>query len=190
MKDVFVDSSGNVVCEDYNGCSLADAQVKNPTVTERIQGAPDAVTPQKVSFPTPHQYYYHQKTSGDGTDISHYTEVPVLDELKAQRNGEIDQKTAALIAQGFLFDSKVFSLSIYAQSNWTNLKNLEELLTWPVDVTTITDEEYSLSQANMPAFVGTAAATIQAHYDSGRALKLQINAASTKAEIDAIIDNR
>lgn len=113
-----------------------------------------------------------------------------LSVYKAAKNAAIDAKTQALIRQGFTFDGRSFSLSVNAQMNWSGLKTFEGLLSWPVAITTNDDSEYSLSQANLTAFTGTGLGTVSAHYGSGRALKLQVNAATSKTEVDAVVDNR
>jgi hypothetical protein len=40
------------------------------------------------------------------------------------------------------------------------------------------------------AFVGTGIGTLQAHLDSGRSLKISVNAATDEAGVDAVVDNR
>lgn len=117
-------------------------------------------------------------------------EVETLAQLKSKKISEIDIKTGELISGGFTFDNEQFSLSLAAQKNWLGLKVLESLVTWPVSVTTITDGEYSLSQANLIPFMGTGQATLQANLNSGRALKIQINQAVDKEAVNAITDGR
>lgn len=113
-----------------------------------------------------------------------------LSDNKEARRKAIDAKTVQLIGQGFTFDSNTFSLSEPAQLNWVGLKTLEAALTWPVNITTKDDKQYSLTQANLDSFMGTGLAAKQAHLDSGRALKLQVDAATDQATLDAIVDNR
>lgn len=113
-----------------------------------------------------------------------------LDEKKAKRIIEIDEKTQELIRIGFTFDSQIFSLSREAQINWLGLKTLESLLNWPVTVTTKDDLEYSLENSNLNNFLGTASLTKQSHLDSGRTLKLEILQATNQTELDAVVDNR
>lgn len=142
-----------------------------------------------------------------GVDISTYIEVPEapvnanytwdgtaficpLATAKATKIGTVDARTGQLIGVGFTFDNTQFSLSANAQINWVGMKTLESLITWPLNITTITDGEYSLSQANLNSFVGTAKGSVQAHLDSGRALKVQINACTTLAAVAAITDTR
>ena len=117
-------------------------------------------------------------------------EIETLDQLKVRRGTEVDIRTDELIGQGFAFDSKQFSLSLPAQKNWLGLKVLESMLTWPVAITTINDNEYQLAQANVNNFVGAGQMVIQTHLNSGRALKVQISSAANKAAVDAIVDNR
>ncbi|HSG29084.1 MAG TPA: hypothetical protein VLA34_11435, partial [Candidatus Krumholzibacterium sp.] len=104
-----------------------------------------------------------------------------LEVYKSIKNGAIDKRTQELIAEGFSFDGKTFSMSANAQRNWIALRANSDLLTWPVSITTIDDDEYSLSLANLPAFEGAGMAAGAGHYNSGRALKLQVNAATDKA---------
>lgn len=114
-----------------------------------------------------------------------------LDNYKKLRLNEIDAKTQELIVtNGFAFDSKNFSMSPEAQANWIGLKTMESLLTFPVEITTSDDEAYSLTQANLNAFCGTALAAKQVHLDSGRALKVQVKNATDEAGVDAVVDNR
>jgi hypothetical protein len=113
-----------------------------------------------------------------------------LDEYKAAKNATIDARTDAIIAGGFDFDGNNFSLSTEAQTNWIALAVFSNTFQWPVAVTTNDDREYLLSAANFPAFLYTGKTKVGDSIASGRALKLQVNAAITKAEVDAIVDPR
>lgn len=113
-----------------------------------------------------------------------------LSEAKKGRLSEVDTKTVQLISGGFTFDGNQFSLSQAAQINWVGLKSLKSLMAWPVNITTLNDGEYALAQANLDSFIGTGKFVVQSHLDSGRALKSQILATTTIAELDAVEDNR
>jgi hypothetical protein len=113
-----------------------------------------------------------------------------LDDRKAAKIKEIDKRTQELIESGFSFDGHSFSLSLSAQVNWIGLKVMSELLTWPIEITTVDDGAYELQQVNLLAFAATAAATVQSHLAAGRALKLQVQAAASKEAVEAIKDNR
>lgn len=109
---------------------------------------------------------------------------------KAAKNAEIDARTQEIISGGFTFDGHVFSLSIRAQTNWLGLLTLKDLFAWPCNVTTDDDLQYSLALANLIPFIGTGSGTVASAISSGRALKLQVNAAETLEEIDAVTDSR
>lgn len=121
------------------------------------------------------------------------SEKSISSELEAAqllKCAEIDEKTQRLISQGFAFDGEQFSLSVRAQTNWLGLKVLENLLVFPVELTTHDDKAYYLEQADLNAFVGTGAAIVQQYLESGRALKGQVLAAQSLAEVDAVEDLR
>jgi hypothetical protein len=136
----------------------------------------------------PRQFASQLPASWDGSKVVEYGGT--LDELKIQKKQEIDAKTETLIKLGFVYDSETFSMSENAQINWTNLKLLESALTWPVELTTVDDTAYSLSQANLDAFMSAALTHKQTQLDSGRALKVAVNNAVDKTALDAIQDNR
>jgi len=116
--------------------------------------------------------------------------VYALDEYKAMRRAAIDARTQAIIAAGFPFDGHQFSLSASAQMNWSALETFQALISWPVAVTTMDDQEYSLAIENKTVFCATGVAAVYAAYASGRALKLQVNAAADQAGVDAVVDTR
>jgi hypothetical protein len=113
-----------------------------------------------------------------------------LSEHKAQRYAQIDGRTSALIAQGFSFDGKQFSLSIIAQNNWNTIHSNKSVLSFPFNVTTLDNDTYALALSDVDAFWGTAVNTVKTHWDSGRVLKKQIFDATTKQTVDSVIDNR
>lgn len=113
-----------------------------------------------------------------------------LDDQKKERNRLIDRRTDELISLGFAFDGEQFSLSQNAQINWLALKTVENLLTWPVSVSTLQSNQYMLEEDDLDGFLGAGSGTAKAHLDSGRALKVQINDATTQEELDAVVDNR
>ena len=109
---------------------------------------------------------------------------------KAEKVLAIDARTRAIIAEGFAFDSHRFSLSPQAQTIWLGLISLQAMFSWPVGITDNSDTTYMLEQANIGPFVGTGCGTIAAAIGSGRALKIAANAATTQAELDAVVDGR
>lgn len=120
-------------------------------------------------------------------------EVEDLTELKEKRKLEIDTQTAALIALGFIFDSHTFSLSLSAQSNWTNIKankaDFAALGAFPLQ-TTSKEGIYYLTEANVNNFWLTAMVRIRTLYEGGNALKESIKNAVDKVEVNSIVDTR
>lgn len=116
---------------------------------------------------------------------------------KAAKIRSIDNKTEALIAQGFLWGNEVFSLSTNAQLKWTGLRlALQTGDLGPQDFPmTVANKSDSLQYLIADKFEAenmykTAVGTVKAHIGSGEALKQQIRDATTKAALDLVIDNR
>lgn len=132
-------------------------------------------------------YWYDSPISEEVLDAEH---IPIL---KEERNTNIDEKTHELITNGFIYASNVFSLSPEAQINWIALKQAVDsgLLTLPVNITTKDDLEYTISDtADLINFYGTGLVTKKAHIDSGRDLKILINAAVDETSVNSIEDTR
>lgn len=123
------------------------------------------------------------------TTVLNHVAITLADN-KATKNLAIDTRTVQLIGAGFTYDSKTFSLSTSAQMNWVGLKTLESLFTWPVDISTKDDNEYSLVQANLDAFLDAGRLAIQGHLDSGRTLKVSVADAVDQTALDAVTDTR
>lgn len=117
-----------------------------------------------------------------------------LNEYKEQRFTEIDEKTKELILQGFLYNGKVFSLSLNAQINIEALHSsrLDSLLTYPITYNTLNDlEVYNIPDADdLHLMYFTALGTKKSYVDSGTGLKNSIREAQTISELEEIIDNR
>ena len=73
----------------------------------------------------------------------------------------------------------------------SHLKSTIDGLVTTLSVTTKDDGEYQFqTDIDYKNFFNTTIAAAKAHYDSGRALKIQVNAATDAAGVDAVIDNR
>lgn len=117
--------------------------------------------------------------------------------VKHSKSNEIDARTAQLIEVGFEFppsSGKIFSLSKEFQLMLTGLNQERTApeVTYPVDWNTKDDsDKLSLVDADMVrSFYMTAVGTVRAHRDSGTALKDQVRAATTIAEVEAVEDTR
>jgi hypothetical protein len=117
-----------------------------------------------------------------------------LDGLKVDRYEEIDERTEELISQGFIFAGKLFSLSDNAQINILGLEQVKDdpAMTYPINYGAKDSGDYVVlaDAAAMHGLFLTALGTKRARLDSGRALKTAIGAATTLAEVDAIVDDR
>jgi hypothetical protein len=119
-------------------------------------------------------------------------DVNNLDELKALRMEQIDQRTGVLISQGFTYNTKVFSMSENAQNNLLGSYSARDLLTYPFDWNTKDDSEtYQIADSTEMANFFMAALTFKkGHQDSGTTLKGQVRDAVDIAAVNAIVDNR
>jgi hypothetical protein len=117
-----------------------------------------------------------------------------LNDYKKLRYCDIDKRTGELISAGFVYQSKIFSLSQNAQINILALDETrnDPALEYPIKYNTIDDlESYNVVDADdLHSMYLTALATKKGHVDSGTNLKTSIRDAATKADVDAIIDNR
>lgn len=113
-----------------------------------------------------------------------------IEEAKQEKYDAIDYKTNMLIGQGFTYNSDVYSLSLSAQMNWTNLNSNKDGFTYPVKISKKNNSEMELPESEVDAFWMAAKNETKGHLDSGRELKVQVYNATTFEEIDSIIDNR
>ena len=119
-----------------------------------------------------------------------YKNCTTLADFKQAQFNAIDYKTGALIGAGFTFDSKQFSLSPTAQINWQAIKGNTSDFTFPLELTTLDNDVYSLTDANVQGFWDAGKATLKGHLDAGRALKKTVFDATTIEEVQAIVDAR
>jgi len=197
MASAYLNDSGDVLSLAKNSDpTIAEVQNKNPNVTIKIVNAPDELKPRRLFDPRAVATEYHQKVSGDGTDISHYVLVENLDAYKESRYKQIDDKTAKLISNGFSYDDKQFSMSMQAQMNWNRLRvsiltGVLTALDFPQNVATIDDKVYTINTITEASdFFAAYANRLEQRLRSGRMLKTSIRQSTTKAEIDAITDDR
>ena len=129
--------------------------------------------------------------AGEVTAVTPFAYPVSLAVYKTNRYPAIDRRTRELIAVGFAYDGETFSLSSQAQSKWHGLYNASSDLTFPVKVTTVDNNEYSIPDGPTgKAMYLTGINTVKTHLDSGRTLKKSIYDAADKAAVDAVIDNR
>lgn len=126
--------------------------------------------------------------------IASHAPMSPLESAKALKIIAIDARTAELIGNGFVYNSKNFSLSLSAQAKMIGTHEVKDspALTYPIRWNTRKDDdaENIPDAATLDAFYLTALGTVRAHLDSGTALKDSVRAATTVAEVDAVVDNR
>jgi hypothetical protein len=114
--------------------------------------------------------------------------------VKIEKIEAIDGRTRDLIAQGFTLGGIVFSLSASAQSTLLGLDliRLELSVVYPIAYNSIDDKAvYSITNAIVAHDLFLAAVgTVRSWLDSGTALKDLVRAATTVAQVQAIVDNR
>lgn len=118
-----------------------------------------------------------------------------MDELKVAKMAEIDVRTKELIYTGFEFDGERFSASDRAQSNWIGMFTLylAGMLPFPFVISTVDEGQYTLQDATALQGFIQAFFTYQSSggpLQSGRDLKAQVQAATTPAELRAVVDDR
>lgn len=189
----YIDSADDVVAI---GNVLHDPADIKADAVQRLDNVPDSVVARDLETPDATAYHRYIPANGDGTDISHYELLQDLAGYKNRRLEEIDTRTRELIDTGFEFDGEVFSLSIQSQINWKRLRTsiLTGVLTdldFPRTEATLNHGEYTLNRVSHASdFYAAYANRLDQRLRAGRSLKSQIKAATTKAEIDAVVDDR
>ena len=121
-----------------------------------------------------------------------------LVDYKRQKYSSIEAKTQSLLDAGFEYPASSgywYSLSKESQTTWLGLVVSKDVLTaqgaYPVAIGAKDNRVGSLANADaVVAFYGTGLARISAILQAGAALAAQVQAATTKAGVDAVVDNR
>jgi len=117
-----------------------------------------------------------------------------LGNQKSDKITAIDVQTMVLIAGGYTYDAKQFSLSALAQVSLVGLHSRAQAnagLAYPIHVSTIADEDYSLADlAAIEGLYNAAFDRVRVIKEAGTSLKQDINDAADQAVLDAVVDNR
>ena len=108
---------------------------------------------------------------------------------KHQINRIIDKTEALIVEKGFIYDGTTFDLDAASQTKWLTLKILQGTISFPVDISPRSGV-YTLTEANLDAFLAAGLAVVQGYKDSGRLLRLQVEAAPNIDDLIVIVDNR
>jgi hypothetical protein len=114
------------------------------------------------------------------------------DPLRKKMLAEVDATTRRLISQGFSYNAKNFSLSQAAQTTWLGMYLSRTSHPYPIEVNTIDDSDTELLEddSDVEEFYAASVAAVRFALNSGTALKKQLNAATTEAEVSAVVDDR
>ena len=114
-----------------------------------------------------------------------HNSLNTLDSYKKYLIDLQDKKTEDLILSGFTFDGNLFSLSVNAQINWSNLLNIPEVM-FPLNLSTKDDNIYVLNFNNVPNFYFTALSKKSECLQLGNDIKKRINECVNNEQLDLI----
>ncbi|RLI84124.1 MAG: hypothetical protein DRP01_08425 [Archaeoglobales archaeon] len=188
-KIVYLDATNTVIATSTKVKTLEEAQAINSSIITRVLDAPDQV----VRTNTPGKLYYHQLTSGDGTDLSHYTEVEYLDAYKNAKIQSISLRTEELLALGFTYNSQRFSMSSSFAAVYSSLLLMDQKdsVTFPLPIHDLNGVPFAIETKEMlRTLLASAAAGIMGLQKADSQLREAILEAETVQDIDAITDDR
>ena len=112
--------------------------------------------------------------------------------VRSSKIVDIDTKTREIIAQGFGYNGKTFSLSDNAQRTFLGMYVTRATATYPISIPTLDDTgvESLADSLAVEAFYSAMESTLRSALESGVALKQQVMAAATEADVKAVQDNR
>jgi len=167
--------------------------VNTPDYTEEIW----VINPDFSNVDGVPQKYW--KISGDSIVEMTQEEKSVVDaaELVEYKNlmlTEISNNSPVVLERdGFEFDSYVFPLTKESREQYLMLASMKSVLQYPLllDKKDETLPQYSiLDEQVLDSFLLTVMGYANSVIDAGEALKADIRAATSKEEVDAVIDNR
>lgn len=179
------------IAEDITGSALNDAKLHDAIIAAACVSDFTGVSSDGTNL------IIHGASIGNETTLDSTVEDHVavsLDEYKQLKHDEIDAKTDDLIVAGFTYDSVVFSLSRNAQINWDNVKNNKSEYVFPLTISALNNDPYSLTDANVTAF--WQAKNDKLHHlttgrvTTGRDLNETVFDAADEAAVDAVVDTR
>ena len=182
MRNAVVDSASGAVKRhgrtDFSVANDFDALIETQVALNEGTIPPDGVPLDQIEV-----------VNGNFAVMSDIRRLPAR---KSARKLGVDIRTQTLIAEGFTHASKIFSLSLAAQINWTNAGLNPTALIYPYRVSTKDDLDFhDFADATEMQIAYGVALTIKAnHLTAGADLKKDINDATTQAALDAVVDTR
>ena len=166
----------------------------NSDITQKIVGPPGGLRVSgRAGLDGAHTF--HRKTSGDGTDISHYTLVESLDSFKAKLFVDIDTKADSDVKDGPGFEypgssGNFMSLGERGQLKWLALYSGRASLVYPVKVRT-KDNKTRVSLADSAAIqaaIDASVVALRVILDAAEDAKENVQQASTIAAAQTAAD--
>jgi len=139
---------------------------------------------------------FDSPTPADGATVtgvvSAHAGVDALAAAKEAKFDEIDRRTDELINLGFTFGGDTFSLKQDTLPTLNGLWNARAAITYPVKYNTSDNSSFVLlnNSTDVESFYFSAVGTFRSREDSGTILKDAVRAATTVAQVDAIVDPR
>ena len=169
-----------------------EAEIKGTVGLESLEGVAFFEDPQDVVATFTDELDAGQITSF--TNVCNAHDENNLERQKRDKLFAIDQKTIYLISQGYTHNSKQFSLSILAQTSLNGLYSRAKndlLLSYPVEISTATDEQVDLADAAaVEAQYNAAFDRVRDLKEGGTNLKQAVKDAADQAALDAVVDDR
>lgn len=179
----YLDNNDTVLATSTKEFQIVDI----PYCVSRIDYAPEGLIAERSGLAT-----WHKKISGDGSVITDYEVCYSLDVFKREKKDQINEHTDVMVVNGFYHDGVHFKIEPHDESNLTGL-TLEMIS--GRDMTgayfrAAEEDYYFKSNQDLIDVFSTGKYVISYAVQTGAVLKDAVQAATTKAEIDAIIDTR
>ena len=111
-----------------------------------------------------------------------------LDDLKSAQWALIKQARAQAEYAGFTWDGSTFDSDAISQNRITGAVTLAQLSsTFTIDWTLATNQVRTLNQSEMLQVGAALGAHVQTQFAKGQSLRVQIDAATTQAEVEAVV---
>ena len=189
MMFAYLNTEGHVLGVSTVERTLAEAQMKLPDVTTIVSGAPSG-----LRYVGSNGDFHCLRLGEDGTDISHYDVVEYIAHLKQPRLVEIDTRTRELSFETpFLHGGKPIVLGAISHMLVASvpIRTSHAAQVFPLSLPAADGSELVLSDSGeLESFLATMQVTMTTIAQGGQALRQQILSATTKAELDAVVDNR
>lgn len=125
-----------------------------------------------------------EKDTGDASRLSEFKTAKILE---IRNNTE-----AAMTRGGFTFDGTTFGITPLYRDLFFGLRSavLDAIVSLPQDIPTQMGDKYSLTAPNATGFFTAFLGALKSYADDEATLTKAVVDASTKTELDAVVDNR